>query len=167
KLAGFLHDQGKKDQRFQAWLHYGDPLGADPDDFKTVLAKSGRFLPPAAREQSGLPVNWRHEALSVRLARLHDRLSEAHDRDLVLWLVGSHHGYGRPLFPHDDPKENPPDVGPQSLAFEWGGMDWPNLFERLKARYGVWELAHMEAILRLADHRASEDARRNSEEAGA
>jgi CRISPR-associated endonuclease/helicase Cas3 len=159
KLAGFLHDQGKRDPRFQAWLHFGDPLGFDPDDEKDILAKSGRSLPPSAREKTGLPDHWRHEALSVRLARAHRRLAEAHDADLVLWLFGAHHGYGRPFFPHQDPKEQAPDTGPQSLGFDWNGFDWPSLFARLKARYGVWDLARMEAILRLADHRASEDAR--------
>jgi CRISPR-associated helicase Cas3, subtype Dpsyc len=159
KLAGFLHDQGKRDPRFQAWLHFGDPLGFDPGGEKDVLAKSGRTLPPAARERSGLPDHWRHEALSVRLACTDVRLAQANDPDLVLWLVGTHHGYGRPLYPHHDPIEKPPVVGPQSLAFDWNGLDWPSLFARLKARYGVWELARMEAILRLADHRASEEAR--------
>jgi CRISPR-associated endonuclease/helicase Cas3 len=159
KVAGFLHDEGKRDPRFQAWLHFGDPLGFDQDDEKDVLAKSGRPLPPAARLQSSLPKNWRHEALSVRRARAHKSLLHAGDPDLVLWLVGSHHGYGRPFFPHQDPKEKAPDVGPQSLAFDWNGFDWPSLFARLKARYGAWELARMEAILRVADHRASEDAR--------
>ncbi len=158
KLAGVLHDQGKRDPRFQNWLHFGDPLGFDKDDEQDILAKSGRSLPPSARAQSGLPDNWRHEALSVRLARAHEHLLDADDRDLVLWLVGSHHGYGRPFFPHQDPIERAPDVGPQSLAFDWNGLDWPSLFARLKARYGSWELARMEAILRLADHRASEEA---------
>lgn len=158
KLAGFLHDQGKRDVRFQRWLHYGDPLGADPDDERAILAKSGRALPPHARDKAGLPSRWRHEALSVRLARAHERVNAAKDRDLVLWLVGTHHGYGRPLFPHADSTESPPDVGPQSLAFDWNGMDWATLFQMLKTRYGVWELARMEAILRLADHRASEEA---------
>jgi CRISPR-associated endonuclease/helicase Cas3 len=158
KLAGFLHDEGKRDRRFQRWLHDGDPLGADPGDEGTVLAKSGRMLPPDARDKAGLPPRWRHEALSVRLARVHERLKQAADPDLVLWLVGTHHGHGRPLFPHCDPTEPSHDLGPQSLAFDWNGMDWPTLFAKLKVRYGVWELARMEAILRLADHRASEDA---------
>lgn len=160
KLAGFLHDEGKRDVRFQRWMHHGDPLGADPEDETTILAKSGRALPPAARDKAGLPPRWRHEALSVRLARAHERLQAASDPDLVLWLIGTHHGYGRPLYPHADPAEAAPAVGPQSLAFDWKGMDWAKLYQVLKARYGVWELAHMEAILRLADHRASEDAAR-------
>jgi CRISPR-associated endonuclease/helicase Cas3 len=144
-----------------------------------VLAKSGRPLPAAARAASGLPEHWRHEALSVRLAPHAARFAEAHDPELVLWLIGAHHGHGRPFFPHHDPADGevrrmsavlglpsslPPGHGPQSLAYDWNGFDWASLFARLKARYGVWELARMEAILRLADHRASEDrARENGE----
>jgi CRISPR-associated endonuclease/helicase Cas3 len=158
KVAGFLHDQGKRDVQFQGWLHYGDPLGFDPDDESDVLAKSGRTLPPSARSAVGLPPHWRHEALSVSWAPMHERFREARDPDLVLWLVGSHHGYGRPFFPHKDHRDGVLGVGPQSLAFDWNGLDWPSLFVQLKARYGVWELARMEAIIRLADHRASEDA---------
>lgn len=157
-VAGLMHDEGKRDPRFQRWLHHGDPLGADPGDEQTILAKSGRALPKDAHEKAGLPLRWRHEALSVRLTRTHERLRQAKDPDLVLWLVGTHHGHGRPFYPHADPMERRPDVGPQSLAFDWQGMDWATLFQKLKARYGVWELARMEAILRLADHRASEEA---------
>ena len=164
-LSGFLHDTGKADFRFQTMLYGGNWF--EVDDNK-VLAKSGGRLRPDARESSGLPEHWRHEALSVRIAREHNRFCSAHDPELVLWLIGVHHGYGRPLFPNAD--EEPPKAlpqilgglqvasgpGPQSLAFEFNGLDWAQLFEHLKIRYGVWELARMEAILRLADHRASE-----------
>ena len=111
----------------------------------------------------------------MRLARLHSRFEQANDPMLVLWLVGVHHGFGRPLFPHGDAldgeqRELPRALGqdwqlgaghgPQSLAFEFGGYDWVQMFEELKWRYGIWGLARLEAFVRLADHRASETAER-------
>src|SRR5262249_13003314 len=95
-------------------------------------------------------------------------------RALVLWLIGTHHGYGRPLFPHADPLdvqgrriELPPDLGgtvvlqsapgPQSIAFAFDGNDSPQMFDILKARYGICGLARLEAFVRLADNRASEE----------
>ena len=170
-LAAFLHDVGKADPRFQIMLSGGDRWNR-PDG--PPLAKSGRSWSPGAGERAGLPRGWRHEALSVRMAPTHPRFAGARDPALVLWLIGSHHGLGRPFFDFLDPApEQEPlpclDIadwglaagkpGPQSLAFEFRGADWPSLFEQLKRRYGIWDLAHMEAILRLADHRASEAER--------
>ena len=171
--AGRWHDLGKADPRFQAWLREDDPLGVDPDEPAPLLAKSGRRpVRPAAT--TGLPDRWRHEALSVRLALASDALDGAEDPGLLLWLVGTHHGYGRPFFPHADPADGTartlrgpggeevrldPGPGPQALAFDWRGRDWATLFAELRARYGVWELARLEAILRLADHRVSERER--------
>ena len=170
-LAAFLHDIGKADPRFQTMLSGGDPWNR-PDG--PALAKSGRPWSPRAWERAGLPKGWRHEALSVRMARAHPRFADAHDPALVLWLIGSHHGLGRPFFGFLDPApEQVPlpclDIadwrlsaekpGPQSLAFEFHGADWTSIFEDLKRRYGIWGLAHLEAILRLADHRTSEQER--------
>ena len=168
-LAAFLHDIGKADPRFQTMLSGGD-IWNRPDG--PALAKSGRPWSPSAWERAGLPKGWRHEALSVRMARAHPRFADARDPELVLWLIGSHHGLGRPFFGfHDSVPEHEPlpcldvahwrlaaeEPGPQSLAFEFHGADWPSMFEDLKRRYGIWGLAHLEAILRLADHRTSEE----------
>jgi CRISPR-associated endonuclease/helicase Cas3 len=170
-LSGYLHDPGKADPRYQAYYAGGDPYGPDT---KGVLAKSGeRQLPRGAWERAGLPPNWRHEALSVRLAALHPSFAKVHDPQLVLWLIGTHHGYGRPLFPHADPMDAQarpnllkcydtdailaPGAGPQSLAFNFNGVDWSQLFERLKRKYGIWGLAWLESFVRLADHRASDE----------
>jgi CRISPR-associated endonuclease/helicase Cas3 len=90
-----------------------------------------------------------------------------------LWLIGTHHGHGRPFFPHADPLDSedrrfelPPalgatvslaaEPGPQSLAFDFEGLDWAGIFDALKGKYGIWGLARLEAFVRLADHRASE-----------
>ena len=173
RLAAYLHDAGKTDPRFQAMLSGGDPWNRPEGP---QLAKSGaRNWSPDAGKRAGLPPGWRHEALSVRMAQAHPRFANAHDPALVLWLIGSHHGLGRPFFGFLDPKPDQRlpeclgvenwrlragEPGPQSLAFEFRGADWPSLFEDLKQRYGIWKLAHLEAILRLADHRASEEERK-------
>ena len=95
--GGLLHDVGKADRRFQRWL---DPGG---NNAGVPLAKSN--VPTdqweTARAASGWPRGGRHEALSGRLvARMmaSDPGWESADlRDLVLHLVVSHHGHGRPL----------------------------------------------------------------------
>jgi CRISPR-associated endonuclease/helicase Cas3 len=171
-IAAFLHDPGKADPRFQTFLAGGDPYGPDISE---PLAKSGLVrLALGSWERSGLPEHWRHEGLSVRLAAGHPSLALAHDRALVFWLIGTHHGYGRPLYPHADARdaemrrlELPPELGgafvleagpgPQSLAFDFDGNDWSQMFDILKSRYGIWGLARLEAFVRLADHRASEE----------
>ena len=166
-LAALLHDAGKADRRFQIMLSGGDPWNC-PDG--PAIAKSGQPSPRNAWQRAGLPKGWRHEALSVQMARAHARFKGAHDPALVLWLIGAHHGYGRPFFNFvdDDPHQDlspclgvetwrlAPEPGPHTPAFDFAGADWPNLFEKLKKRYGIWGLARLEAILRLADHRVSE-----------
>ena len=170
-LAAFLHDAGKADRRFQNLLSGGDPWNRQDGP---ALAKSGRRSPKGGWERAGLPKGWRHEALSVRMAQAHPRFAEARDPALVLWLIGTHHGFGRPFFDFADLHESGSghdDVsaclgvdcwrlasgpGPQSMAFDVDGADWAAIYEQLKQRYGVWGLAHLEAALRLADHRASE-----------
>ncbi|MCY3839223.1 MAG: HD domain-containing protein, partial [Gammaproteobacteria bacterium] len=164
-LAAYLHDAGKADRRFQVMLAGGDEWNMP----ETVpMAKSARGS-PGSWSQARLPHGWRHEAQSVRMACEHPRFDDAHDPELVLWLIGTHHGLGRPFFAfaEDDPEPDllpcldvaawhPRLPGPQTLAFDHLGNNWTDLFESLKRRYGVWGLAHLEAIIRLADHRASE-----------
>lgn len=165
-FAARHHDDGKADPRFQAWLR-----GDGPET--ELLAKSGRAYrrreEARLRKQAGLPEAWRHEVLSVMLAA--KRLAAAgedRERDLILYLIGTHHGHGHPFFEHSDPWEGAhrslggielaPGPGPQRLDFAWQGRDWAEIHAELRARFGTWGLAYLEAIFRLADHRASEAA---------
>ena len=57
----------------------------------------------------------RHELASLAMIESNDALlSVAHDRDLVLHLIGTHHGWGRPLPPLIKDHE------PQTLSFSLG-----------------------------------------------
>ena len=169
-LAAFLHDAGKADPRFQVMLCGGHAWNQFDN---SVIAKSRRSWDKSAWRRAKLPKRWRHESLSVRMARVHPRFAKAHNPNLILWLIGTHHGFGRPFFnfADDETEINPRPclgiesgwaafgLGPESMAFDYDGIDWAGLFERLKEKYGIWRLAQFEAILRLADHRASEEGR--------
>jgi CRISPR-associated endonuclease/helicase Cas3 len=170
-LSARLHDLGKADPRFQADIHGASALfrlGLTEFQFDELLAKStrGEGLGGGVR---AVPNNFRHEALSVALAEKHPSVSELDndDRDLVLWLIGTHHGFGRPFFPPmiDDAANTEvtiPDgivgtvlhaqAGDLPLRLDQG---WFERVDRLVRRFGPWELARLEAILRLADHAAS------------
>ena len=94
RLAGELHDLGKVDSRFQAQMFGHDVVRIAGSD--EPLAKSLRGA--RTRPRAWPPV--RHEIGSVALAQSSQAvLALAHDRDLVLHLIGTHHGYGRPLPP--------------------------------------------------------------------
>ena len=156
RLAGRLHDLGKVDRRFQAQLVGGDSVALEM--LAEPLAKS---LPGVRRVQQ-YPTGMRHEVASVAMVESNpDVLSAAHDKDLVLHLVGTHHGWGRPLPPIvEDPE-------PQTLTYTFDGhsmvaisqlvegplaLDMADRFWRLVERYGYHGLAWLETILRLADH---------------
>ncbi len=164
--AGLLHDVGKADPRFQAWLQ-----GSSVWWGNEYLAKSGQMprgrAAAAARELAKYPKGGRHELLSVRLAESAQPLlpQDTELRDLVLHMIASHHGHCRPFAPVVDDKMSV--ISEYELAGEqvqwFGPTDLESLdsgvaarYWRLVRRYGWWGLAWLEALLRLADWRRSE-----------
>ena len=143
--AARKHDTGKAEPRFQAML-YGNMISAAAGP---LLAKSGlrkRSQVIAAFAQSGLPRGFRHELAS--LCSLHPG-GVPEINDLVPYLIGTHHGYGRPWFPVCADPETP---GSDNARI---GSGWASVFAGLLDLYGPWRLAEMELLLRASDARQS------------
>jgi CRISPR-associated endonuclease/helicase Cas3 len=177
-LAAWLHDVGKADRRFQCMLRGGSQITYYRDESR-ILAKSG--IPAASKAQrqgaqrlSGYPPGTRHEVQSVAMmeAAMEQVAAKAHDLNLVLHLVASHHGHCRPFAPAVvDP--DPVDIslgkhesgtfgtfcfGTVTSAHKLHQLDsaLADRFWSLIAKYGWLELCWLETVFRLADHRASE-----------
>jgi CRISPR-associated endonuclease/helicase Cas3 len=185
-LAAWLHDIGKADRRFQLMLRGGSEIEYFKDESawaKSAMSPGARAAHRLAQERSGYPRGARHEVQSVAVIQGHlesvkQFLSKADpdegpDLDLVLHLVASHHGYCRPFAPvvvDEDPVEltlaghtsetfGSIDFGPTSSSHGLHRLDSPlaDRFWTLVERYGWHELCWMEVMLRLADHRASQE----------
>jgi CRISPR-associated endonuclease/helicase Cas3 len=156
RIAAEHHDLGKLDRRFQAWLNGG----IDPEK---ALAKSARG--------DGAPRSWvaqrwpsgkRHELTSVALLDRVPKWPDDVDRDLLLYLVSTHHGDGRPF------RSYVPDTEPVTVSAKINGEEisvlsseeipWPEharRFVALNEHFGPWGLAAIETLLVLADRSVS------------
>lgn len=168
-MAGRLHDIGKADPRFQAWLRGGEWF-SEPDE-EHLLAKSDAFRlgdwngVNRARIESGYPKGARHECYSAAIvARNLIALKNISDPELLLYLIGTHHGRGRPFMPAIT------DGGVSAITLKFDYMEfcfegnhnldllnsaWPEKFWSLNRKYGYWGLAYLETLVRLADHKCS------------
>ena len=71
--------------------------------------------------------------------------------DLAMHLIATHHGRGRPHFPKGG---FDPDARAKSAEI---ALDSVRRFARLQRKYGYWQLAWFENLLRCADAKASAD----------
>lgn len=166
-LAGFYHDAGKSDPRFQTALGVDHP-GTD----QAPLAKSGMRSPTRKKQAwaaSGLS-GWRHEQMSAAIAAgrlpVHEQsvpASQPSDLELVIRLVGTSHGWGRPTFNDTargllptEPARGAPETAAERLFDD--GL-WDDLVDSTHQRYGVWGCAYLEALVRAADGQVSGEGR--------
>jgi CRISPR-associated endonuclease/helicase Cas3 len=133
--AAEIHDLGKDDDRWQ------EAIG-NLDRKRGTLAKSStrRFDWRACQ-------GYRHELGSV--AKALSSSTSTGFSDLSLHLEATTHGYGRPSFPDGALEEMGEHV--------YGQM---KRFAELQRRFGWWELAYLEALLKCADVLASEEERK-------
>lgn len=178
RAAGW-HDLGKADPRFQRMLRGGSVGALRPNQpllAKSAIPWSDSVSRRRAQAEAGYPIGERHELLSVAMIEAQaEALLQCSDPDLVLHLVGSHHGKLRPFAtPIGDPSPRHASyVDVTGVRWEHStdhrqatlGAGGPERFWRLIRRYGWHGLAFLEAIVRLADHRRSEEEQSSMPEA--
>ncbi|MDQ3032100.1 MAG: type I-U CRISPR-associated helicase/endonuclease Cas3 [Myxococcota bacterium] len=145
-LAARIHDEGKQAERWQRAFN---------------APRDGIYGKTRSRPNQGILDGYRHELGSFLRAERDPRIADLEPelRDLCLHLIVSHHGYARPTIRTKSCEGAPPSV------MEKKAGEIALRFVRLQERWGAWELAWWECLLRGADQRASRanDERRSND----
>lgn len=137
-VSARLHDEGKRASRWQLAFN----AQTDGPYAKTRGPVNVHLLDGYRHEFGSLPYAER----DAEVAALPDD-----DRDLVLHLIASHHGFARPNISTRGCDNAPPS------ALESRARAVALRFARLQQRWGPWGLAWWEALLRAADQQASRE----------
>lgn len=173
-LAAMGHDHGKADPRTQAFFRGGSAGLGDEVIAKSVFGTEDRRADRVARRASGLPHDFRHEVESVVV--MQDALASGGieggvppdlDAELVMHVVGTHHGLGLPVprLPHGGALPRAyvargagiTGVGYGDGSAAWGAGEWLERFLTLNDRFGPWGLAYLRTLLVLADRTVSRE----------
>ncbi len=137
-VAARLHDEGKRSPRWQRAFH---------------APRDGVYAKTEGPINQDLLDGYRHELGSVLRVEYDPRLCRLSEgrRDLVLHLIGAHHGFARPVIATDSCDDAPPSVLDEKAG------EIALRFARLQKQWGPWGLAWWEALLRATDQLASRD----------
>ncbi len=144
EIAAQYHDLGKRRALWQRGIGNDD---FDSKSASSAWAKSGNFRPP-------LNASYRHEfgSLTDVEQQVAFKTQTESSRELILHLIASHHGRGRPHFPDTetfDPERTDDCSAEIAKAV-------PVRFANLQRTYGRWQLAWLESLVRAADYLASQ-----------
>jgi len=169
RLAANFHDHGKNRERWQRSVGGTATVGANEWKEQTTLENGGRdqSLGKSGGEMKRDPRGYRHEFGSLRefldafnAGSLLDKEKMPITQsvfDLAMHLIAAHHGRGRPHFPkggfdpHDESRSD--EIYTEAIR----------RFARLQRKYGHWQLAWLENLLRCADAMASAQLNNNTD----
>lgn len=138
-LAAAWHDLGKLRA---VWQHGAGNLSGYVPVAKTLHGRPPENLNHYRHELGSMVDLMTVDEYAAKLDAL-----DQDQREVVLHLIATHHGRGRPHFPEDESHdgERPTEAVAGVVS------DAPGRFARLQRKYGRWGLAYLESLLRAAD----------------
>jgi len=135
-LAAIHHDLGKYHEKWQTAAGH--------------VPSAGVAKPVSGGIDWRLLDGYRHELGSVLKALEVEKIMTHVERDLIIHLIATHHGWARP---HFEDRAFPPEVDAETKNRT--SLDIMNRYISLQERFGYWQLAWLESLLRRADGIAS------------